>query len=118
MTTNRTKAAVVCNRAVEHYVGFRADTMAVLNDALADGPLGANHHVGGQLRRVIGRPNPSAPEGSMSDQYQSDVLVWSEHQAELLRRLAAGERVNDQVDWQNVIEEIESVGSEQLHSVE
>jgi hypothetical protein len=54
----------------------------------------------------------------MSDPYQSDVLVWSEHQAELLRRLAAGERVNDQVDWQNVIEEIDSVGSEQLHSVE
>jgi hypothetical protein len=40
MTTNNAKAAVVCNRAVEHYVGFRADTMAVLNDALADGPLG------------------------------------------------------------------------------
>jgi hypothetical protein len=54
----------------------------------------------------------------MSDLYETDVLVWSEHQAELLRRLAAGERVNDQVDWQNVIEEVESVGSEQLHSVE
>jgi uncharacterized protein (DUF2267 family) len=54
----------------------------------------------------------------MSDLYENDVLVWSEHQAELLRRLAAGERVNDQVDWQNVIEEVESVGSEQLHSVE
>ena len=54
----------------------------------------------------------------MSDQYQSDILLWSEHQAELLRRLAAGERVNDQVDWQNVIEEVESVGAEQLHSVE
>ena len=36
----------------------------------------------------------------------------------LLRRLAAGERVNDQVDWQNVIEEVESVGSAQLHGVE
>jgi hypothetical protein len=50
--------------------------------------------------------------------YDADVLLWSEHQAELLRRLAAGERVNDQVDWDNVIEEVESVGSEQLHAVQ
>jgi hypothetical protein len=53
----------------------------------------------------------------MSDLYETDVLEWSEHQAELLRRVAAGERVNG-VDWSNVIEEIESVGSEQLHAVE
>lgn len=32
-------------------------------------------------------------------------------------RLAAGERVNDQVDWGNVVEEIESAGNEQLHAV-
>jgi hypothetical protein len=54
----------------------------------------------------------------MRDLYESNVLVWSEHQAELLRRLAGGERVNDLVDWENVIEEVESVGSEQLHIVE
>ena len=54
----------------------------------------------------------------MSDLYESDILIWSEHQAELLRRLAGGERVNDRVDWPNVIEEIESVGHEQLHAVE
>ncbi len=54
----------------------------------------------------------------MSGVYDTDILVWSEDQAALLRRLAAGERVNDQVDWTNVIEEIESVGSEQLHAVE
>jgi hypothetical protein len=53
----------------------------------------------------------------MSD-YDADVLLWSERQADLLRRLAAGERVNDQVDWENVIEEVESVGSEQLHAVQ
>ena len=52
----------------------------------------------------------------MSD-YEGDILVWSEQQAALLRRLAAGERVNDQVDWENVVEEIQSVGSEQLHAV-
>jgi hypothetical protein len=59
-----------------------------------------------------------ATEGSMSDLYDDDILLWSERQAQLLRRLAAGERVNDQVDWENVIEEVESVGSEQLHAVE
>ena len=53
----------------------------------------------------------------MSDLYEADVVVWSEDQAALLRRLAAGERVNDLVDWANVIEEIESVGNEQLHAV-
>jgi Domain of unknown function DUF29 len=49
--------------------------------------------------------------------YDDDILIWSEEQATLLRRVAAGERVNN-VDWENVIEEIESVGSEQLHAVE
>jgi hypothetical protein len=53
----------------------------------------------------------------MNDLYETDILEWSEHQAELLRRLAAGERVNDQVDWDNVVEEIESVGNEQIHAV-
>jgi hypothetical protein len=53
----------------------------------------------------------------VNDLYDTDILIWSEHQAELLRRIAAGERINDQVDWENVIEEIESVGSEQLHAV-
>ena len=45
----------------------------------------------------------------MSD-YDTDVLVWSERQAALLRRMGAGERVNDQVDWANVAEQIESLG--------
>ena len=54
----------------------------------------------------------------MTDLYDTDVLLWSEQQAALLRRIAAGERINDQVDWENVIEEVESVGREQLHSVE
>jgi hypothetical protein len=31
----------------------------------------------------------------MSDLYDTDILVWSEQQAALLRRAAAGERVND-----------------------
>jgi hypothetical protein len=52
----------------------------------------------------------------MSD-YETDILTWSERQAALLRRVAAGEQINDQVDWPNIIEEVESVGNEQLHAV-
>jgi uncharacterized protein DUF29 len=49
--------------------------------------------------------------------YERDVLAWSQHQADLLRRLGRGERVND-VDWANVAEEIEDLGLSELHSVE
>ncbi len=44
-----------------------------------------------------------------------DALAWTEQQAGLLRRLAAGERVNDAVDWPNVPEEIEAFGRSELH---
>jgi hypothetical protein len=53
----------------------------------------------------------------MSD-YDTDILLWSERQADLLRRRAAGELVNEALlDWPNIAEEIESVGNEQLHAV-
>ncbi len=42
--------------------------------------------------------------------YETDVVTWSERQAELLRRLAAGEAINDQVDFENIAEEIEALG--------
>ncbi len=51
------------------------------------------------------------------DLYWRDVLLWSEQQAELLRRVARGERVNG-LDWDHVIEEIEDVGASELHSVQ
>jgi hypothetical protein len=55
---------------------------------------------------------------TMSD-YDADILTWSERQAELLRRRAAGKRVDDaEVDWPNIAEEIESVGRSELHAVE
>jgi hypothetical protein len=55
----------------------------------------------------------------MSDLYDDDILLWSEHQARLLRRRAAGELVNEaELDWPNIAEEIESVGNEQLRAVE
>jgi hypothetical protein len=50
------------------------------------------------------------------DLYTRDVLAWSERQADLLRRLARGERVND-VDWDHVVEEIEDVGLSELNAV-
>ena len=53
----------------------------------------------------------------MSD-YETDTLLWSERQVDLLRRLAAGERVNDRVDWGNVAEEIDSVGRSQRIALE
>lgn len=49
--------------------------------------------------------------------YDTDILTWSERQASLLRRVGAGEIINDQVDWENVAEEIESVGRSQLAQV-
>ena len=49
--------------------------------------------------------------------YDTDILSWSEQQADLLRRAARGERVNG-LDWPNLIEEIEAVGRSELHAVE
>jgi len=50
------------------------------------------------------------------DLYDRDVLAWSEYQADLLRRVARGERVND-IDWDHVVEEIEDVGRSELNAV-
>lgn len=51
-------------------------------------------------------------------EYDTDILTWSGRQAALLRRVGAGEKVNDQVDWENVVEEIESVGQSQVDAIE
>ena len=40
----------------------------------------------------------------MSDLYQADIAAWAEQQADALRRRAANE-----IDWENVAEEIESL---------
>lgn len=54
----------------------------------------------------------------MSDLYDTDVVEWSERQAQLLRGLAARQPSNELPDWDNIIEELESVGRSQVHSVE
>ena len=59
----------------------------------------------------------------MSSSYDSDILEWSEHQARLLRQHAEGKPGNtvgpeggptETPDWANIIEEVESVGRNQL----
>jgi hypothetical protein len=53
----------------------------------------------------------------MGTLYDEDILLWSEQQAELLRRLARGERVNDAVDWENLAEEVGDVGRSEFNRV-
>jgi hypothetical protein len=49
--------------------------------------------------------------------YVDDVYEWSQHQAALLRRRAAGELINEaELDWPNIAEEIESVGKSELRA--
>lgn len=51
--------------------------------------------------------------------YDDDILIWSERQSDLLRRISRGERVNDaDLDWPNIAEEIESVGRSELRACE
>ena len=50
------------------------------------------------------------------DLYARDVVLWSERQAEALRRLRVSERVND-LDLDNLIEEVESLGRSETRGV-
>jgi Domain of unknown function DUF29 len=50
--------------------------------------------------------------------YDLDIYAWSQRQGALLRRLAAGERVNgSDLDWPNIAEEIETVGRSERAAV-
>jgi hypothetical protein len=50
--------------------------------------------------------------------YETDILEWSEEQASALRSLARTQpAVSNQVDWENVAEEIESVGRSEFAAV-
>jgi len=51
------------------------------------------------------------------DDYDGDILAWSRHQGALLRRIAGGEAVNETLDWDNIAEEIETVGRNELRAV-
>jgi len=51
--------------------------------------------------------------------YDTDVLVWSERQAAILRDLAgSGLALPNELDLENIVEEIESVGRSELASVQ
>jgi hypothetical protein len=52
----------------------------------------------------------------MADLYDEDIVLWSEQQAALLRQHAASARVNDAIDWANIIEELADVGRSELRS--
>lgn len=50
------------------------------------------------------------------DLYDRDALAWAEQQAELLTRLSRGERVNDAIDWEHLIDEVRDVGLSELRA--
>lgn len=55
----------------------------------------------------------------MSDAlYNTDALAWGERQSDLLARLARGERLNADIDWEHVVEEIRDVGLSELKRCE
>jgi hypothetical protein len=56
-------------------------------------------------------PDQAARDLAVPDLYEADFVLWSERQAALLRRLQAGDPVGDQLDWDNLVEEVESLGS-------
>lgn len=47
----------------------------------------------------------------------TDFAAWSVEQGVLLRRVADGEPINEEVDWGNVIEEIEGLGRAQKNEL-
>jgi hypothetical protein len=53
----------------------------------------------------------------VSELYDADFVLWSEQQADLLRRMARGEKVND-VDWPNLVEEVDSLGRSEFNTVQ
>src|SRR5437016_3040413 len=55
---------------------------------------------------------------SGSSLYDDDILLWSEQQAEVIRRLATRRELSNELDIENVAEEIESVGRSELAAVE
>ena len=50
--------------------------------------------------------------------YDDDIVTWAEEQAVALRALAARPDLSNTVDWENVAEEIESVGRSHTRAVQ
>ncbi|KMO38336.1 hypothetical protein VQ02_12010 [Methylobacterium variabile] len=49
--------------------------------------------------------------------YDEDVVAWAEQQAAALRALGARPELSNVLDWENIAEEVESVGSSQVSAV-
>lgn len=49
--------------------------------------------------------------------YDDDIVTWADEQVSALRALAARSELSNAVDWENVIEEIESVGQADIERV-
>ena len=62
-------------------------------------------------------PLPDHISPTASDLYEHEIANWSEQQGDLPRRLARGEQVHG-VGWENVAEEIECVGRNEVKAVE
>ena len=50
--------------------------------------------------------------------YDDDIVTWSEEQAAALRALGTRGELSNALDWENVAEEIESVGRSQIRAAE
>jgi hypothetical protein len=50
--------------------------------------------------------------------YDADFMVWTERQAEALRAIAAMPGLSNSLDWENLIEEVETLGRSELSLVE
>jgi Domain of unknown function DUF29 len=53
----------------------------------------------------------------MGGLHDADIVLWSAQQSRLLRRLGAGEHINEQADWDNLAEEIEAFGKSQTREL-
>lgn len=49
--------------------------------------------------------------------YDADIVTWADTQAELLRALSQRPDLGNAIDWENVIEEIETVGRTEVRVV-
>ena len=52
-----------------------------------------------------------------SDLYETDILAWSEHQADVLRAMATRPDLPNGLDLVHVVEEIEGVGQSEFYTV-
>ena len=50
--------------------------------------------------------------------YDDDTVTWADQQVAALRSLATRPELSDMLDWENVVEEIESVGRSEIDRVE